>query len=69
VFDQRLVANRNVLVAFSDRHDEVERCATLQAWSALPFWDDYYRERFVRTVGATYQYFHGVPFCSTVDSG
>ncbi len=68
VFDERLVANRDLLVAFSDQHSEVSRCAALQAWSALPFWDDYYREVFVRTLGETYRYFHGEPFCSTAES-
>lgn len=68
VFDERLVANRDLLVAFSDEQSEVLRCAALQAWSALPFWDDYYREVFVRTLGETYRYFHGEPFCSTAES-
>jgi len=63
-FDARLPQNGAVLAAIADQPDEATRCATLAAWSGLPFWLDYYRADFIDGVDATYRYFHHEPFCS-----
>jgi hypothetical protein len=66
VFDQRLAANSAVLVAFSDEPPETTRCAALQAWNDLPFWQTYYRNDFINGINVSYEHFNGEPFCSTI---
>jgi len=65
-FDDRLRASDAVVVAFSERAPEPERCAALEEWAALPFWQPYYRTDFVEDVNRTYRHFHGEAFCSTL---
>jgi hypothetical protein len=68
-FDQRLAVNNAVLVAFSDEAPEAVRCAALQAWSDLPFWQAYYRSDFIEGLNVSYQHLNGEPFCSTITTG
>ena len=69
VFDQRLAANSAVLVAYSEEAPAAVRCATLEAWNALPYWLPYYRFDFIDGINASYQHFHGEPFCASLSAG
>ena len=69
VFDQRLAANSAVLVAYSEEASADVRCASLNAWNALPYWLPYYRRDFIQGINQSYLYFHGEPFCESVSAG
>jgi hypothetical protein len=64
-FAVRLVANSNVLLAYSERPPEAERCAALEAWAALPYWLPYYRAALIDGMNVSYQDHFGELFCST----
>jgi hypothetical protein len=66
VFDERLAANSAVLVAYSERPPESERCELLAEWNALPYWLAYYRRDFISGLDAAYQHFHDEPFCAAI---
>jgi len=66
-FGERLQANRDVLAAYSDEAPLATRCATLQTWAALPYWQPYYRTALVEGMNEGYLHFHGEPFCAAVD--
>lgn len=63
VFAERLAINDDLLAAISDRPPVEERCATLDAWLAFPFFQDYYRTDMVDGVEALYEHAHDESFC------
>ena len=60
------MANRAVLAAYSDEASPATRCATLESWAALPFWQPYYRTALIDGMNSAYLHFHGEPFCDAV---
>jgi hypothetical protein len=65
-FGADLRANRDLLASFTDEPPLTQRCAQLEAWASLPYWQPYYREALVDGINTTYAHFHGEPFCATI---
>jgi hypothetical protein len=60
-FGADLRANRDLLASFTDEPPPEQRCATLEAWASLPYWQAYYREALVDGINTTYAHFHDEP--------
>jgi hypothetical protein len=65
VYDERLAPSSAVLVAFSEEWPAEERCAAIDDWLVLPWWQQYYREAMVDGTNALYEHEHGEPFCAS----
>jgi len=62
-FNAGTYPSRQLLVTFSERRPEDQRCRALEGW-AQGAWPDYYEEWMILGLQTAYEYFHDEQFCT-----